>query len=60
MTNIYSLFPVDKPKGKNDLLIKKKRVLVGRVQACDIIIPYSDITAIHAVIEVNEKRLYRL
>ena len=52
--NIYSLFPLDKTKGKNDLVIKKKRVLVGRVQACDIVIPYSDISAIHAVIEVNE------
>ena len=51
---MYSLFPVDSSKGKNDLLIKKKRVLVGRVQACDIVIPYSDITAIHAVIEVGD------
>ena len=55
MTSMYSLFPVNNSKGKRDLLIKKKRVLVGRVQACDIVLPYSDITAIHAVIEKNDK-----
>ena len=51
---MYSLFPVKKLKSKSDLLIKKKRVLVGRVQACDIVIPCSDITAIHAVLEIGE------
>ena len=54
LKNMYSLFPSRKTSNKTDLLIKKKRVLVGRVQACDIVIPYSDITAIHAVIEVGE------
>ena len=54
MTNMYNLFPVNNSRGNRDLLIKKKRVLVGRVQACDIVLPYSDITAIHAVIEINE------
>lgn len=34
--------------------IKKKRLLVGRSQACDIVIDSSDVTAIHAVIEVTE------
>ena len=54
LNNMYSLSPVRKLKSKSDLLIKKKRVLVGRVQACDIVIPYSDVTAIHAIIEVGE------
>ena len=51
---IYSLSSLKTSKVGNELLIKKKRVLVGRVQACDIVIPFTDISAIHAVIEVNE------
>ncbi len=33
--------------------IRKKRLLIGRSKACDIVIENSDITAIHAVIEVS-------
>ena len=32
--------------------IKKKRLLVGRSQACDIVLDHDDVTSIHAVIEV--------
>ena len=33
--------------------IKKKRLLVGRSKACDIVIDFGDVTAIHAVLEVT-------
>jgi len=33
--------------------ITKKRLLIGRSKACDIVIEHSDVTAIHAVIEVS-------
>lgn len=35
--------------------ITKKRSLVGRGQACDIVIPFGDISSIHAVIEITNK-----
>ncbi len=43
--------------------ITKKRSLIGRGQACDLVLPFSDISSIHAVIEVtskNEIKIYDL
>ncbi len=41
----------------------KRRSLIGRGQACDIVLPFPDISSIHAVIEVtskNEIKVYDL
>lgn len=35
--------------------ITKKRSLVGRGLACDIVIPFGDISSIHAVLEITKK-----
>lgn len=49
----FELNPVG-GKGEGGYAIKKKRLLVGRSKACDIVLDHDDITAIHAVIEVTE------
>jgi hypothetical protein len=49
----FELNPVG-AKGEGGYAIKKKRLLVGRSKACDIVLDHDDITAIHAVIEVTE------
>ena len=55
LTQFYHLDPISQLSDKNhNMLIKKRRVLVGRIQACDVVIPCKDVTAIHAVIEVGE------
>lgn len=51
------------PTSKNStggLPIRKKRLLVGRSKACDIVIDSDDVTAIHAVLEigVNGNKVY--
>lgn len=55
----FELNPID-GKGEGGYPIKKKRLLVGRSKACDIVLDHDDITAIHAVIEINEagNRIY--
>lgn len=53
---IFELLPVGAAKGRKAHPIKKKRVLVGRSQACDIVIPHNEVTAIHAVIEIHGDR----
>lgn len=50
----FELNPVS-PGSEGGHPIKKKRLLVGRSKACDIVIDYDDVTAIHAVVEVTEK-----
>jgi hypothetical protein len=41
--------------GKIAFPLKVGRSLVGRGQACDIVIPFGDISSIHAVVELNQK-----
>lgn len=53
----YELLPVGAAKGRQPLILKKKRLLIGRSQACDVVIGHSEITAIHAVIELYEHRM---
>lgn len=48
---LYELYPVD--GSSKGIVIKKRRTILGRSQACDVILPFSDVTAIHAVLEVN-------
>lgn len=43
--------------------VTKRRSLIGRGQACDIVIPFGDVSSIHAVLEVSTKgeiRIYDL
>lgn len=49
--DLYELLPAGASSGRKALLISKKRVLIGRSQTCDIKIPHSEVTAIHAVLE---------
>lgn len=51
--NYFELLPVGASQGRQALLIRKKRVLIGRSQACDIVLPHSEVTAIHAVLEIH-------
>jgi hypothetical protein len=49
----FELNPIN-GKDEGGYPIKKKRLLVGRSKACDIVLDHDDITAIHAVIEVTK------
>ncbi len=51
---MYELLPAGAMQGKKGVLIKKRRVLIGRSQACDIILLNRDVTSIHAVLEITE------
>lgn len=51
---MFELLPAGAMQGKKGVLIKKKRVLIGRSQACDIILLNRDVTSIHAVLEITE------
>ena len=48
----FELLP--QTKGNKGHVIDKKRILLGRAEACDIIIPFPNVSAIHAVIEIDE------
>ncbi|MCY4524861.1 MAG: AgmX/PglI C-terminal domain-containing protein [Halobacteriovoraceae bacterium] len=48
----FELLP--QTKGNKGHLIDKRRILLGRAEACDIIVPFSNVSAIHAVIEIGE------
>lgn len=51
---MFELLPAGAMQGKKGVLIKKRRVLIGRSQACDIILLNRDVTSIHAVLEITE------
>jgi len=51
---LFELLPAGAMQGKKGVLIKKRRVLIGRSQACDIILLNRDVTSIHAVLEITE------
>jgi pSer/pThr/pTyr-binding forkhead associated (FHA) protein len=50
---LYELLPVGASKGRAPHIIRKRRVLIGRSQACDVVLGHNEITAIHAVLEIN-------
>ncbi len=54
-SQILQLKPLKKVKGFFSPQLTGGRYLVGRTESCEVIIPRSDISAIHAVIEVNNK-----
>ena len=53
----FELLPQKKGKG---YIISKKRVLLGRAETCDVVIPHPSVSSIHAVLEIdgNEYKLY--
>ncbi len=51
--NIFQLDPQKDLKGMKIPKLTTGRYLIGRAESCEIIIPQSDISAVHAVIEVN-------
>jgi pSer/pThr/pTyr-binding forkhead associated (FHA) protein len=55
--NLYELLPTGKLHGKKAVIVPKRRLLVGRSEACDLVLKYPDISAIHAVLEVSDKVL---
>lgn len=50
---LYELLPVGAAKGRNPYILRKRRLLIGRSQACDVVIPHAEVTAIHAVLELS-------
>lgn len=57
LDTFYELIPVSSKikSNKNALLLKKKRIIVGSSEHCDLIIRHSKIQAIHAVIELGKE-----
>lgn len=52
----FELLPVGISHGRQAQLIRKKRILIGRSQTCDIVLPHNEVTAIHAVLEIHGER----
>ncbi len=50
--NLFQLVPAQKGPGRKSLVIGKKRIVVGRLQTCDVILSGADVTSIHAIIEI--------
>ena len=48
----FQLLP--KKQGNKGHVIDKRRVLLGRAEACDLVIPFPNVSSIHAVIEIGE------
>lgn len=49
----YELLPVGVSKGQEGKIIKKKRVLIGQSNTCDVQINHPTVNQIHAVIEIT-------
>ena len=62
MNTGHQKYEIQVKGGKTPLkrLIKKKRILVGKGQTCDIVLPFSQISSIHAVIEVLENGKFKI
>jgi hypothetical protein len=50
----FELLPSGSKQGLKGSVILKKRILIGRSQTCDLVINHPDVTAIHAILEVDE------
>ena len=55
MLENFELLSDDASQGKGHLL-NKKRILLGRAETCDVIIPFEDVSAIHAIIEIGDEK----
>jgi pSer/pThr/pTyr-binding forkhead associated (FHA) protein/outer membrane biosynthesis protein TonB len=53
---LFELLPQGVQQGKNARPIRKKRMLLGSADACDIVLRGPGISAIHAVIEVMDEK----
>lgn len=51
--NLFQLIPIDKRSGSISAPITIGRYLVGRTEACDIVISVGGVSAVHAVLEVT-------
>ena len=60
MNQDYYELKLVKPTIKVLLCFKERRIVVGHVNNCDVILPHEEISPIHAVIEVrgNDLKIY--
>jgi len=56
----FELVAIGPQGNKHVYPIIKKRSLIGRGQACDIVIPFHDVSTIHAVIEFDGRDSFRI
>ncbi len=56
----FELVAIGPQGNKHVYPILKRRSLVGRGQACDIVIPFGDISTIHAVIEFDGRENFKI
>tara|TARA_Y100000780_G_scaffold232553_1_gene265950 strand:+ start:59539 stop:61533 length:1995 start_codon:yes stop_codon:yes gene_type:complete len=56
----FELVAVGPQGNKHVYPITKKRSLIGRGQACDIVIPFNDVSTIHAVIEFDGNSSFKV
>lgn len=56
----YELVASSPTGGKVVIPVRKRRSLIGRGQACDIVLPFGDVSTIHAVLEVSNKGLIKV
>jgi len=53
----YELRPINVIGLKSSIALHKKRFLVGRAQTCDLKLPMPEVSAIHALIEIQDKKI---
>lgn len=56
----FELFPLDDRSKMRAQTIKKRRILIGRGNACDIVIPFPNISSIHAVLEFKDNDRFKV
>lgn len=56
----FELFPLDDRTKLRAQSIKKRRILIGRGNACDIVIPFPNISSIHAVLEFKDNNKFKV
>ncbi|MFI5390747.1 MAG: AgmX/PglI C-terminal domain-containing protein [Bacteriovoracales bacterium] len=49
----FELNPTDKSRSAK--LIDKRRTIIGKAETCDIILDFSDITPVHAILEITKE-----
>ncbi|HLE11593.1 MAG: hypothetical protein A2504_05460 [Bdellovibrionales bacterium RIFOXYD12_FULL_39_22] len=54
---LYELFAVGAGTRRGNHIITRTRVLIGSAETCDIVLRYSDVAAIHAVLEIGSSGL---
>jgi pSer/pThr/pTyr-binding forkhead associated (FHA) protein/outer membrane biosynthesis protein TonB len=53
----FELIPLNE-SAENNKIVKVRRALIGSSETCDVILNYSDINPIHAILEVKKDGLY--